>query len=284
MVQGINTQNYSVAQLKELKNAGVQGISDEDIKAAQKREAESAKEIDDNEEVSYSIDDDASKENEAKKEVKTAESKGESLCNILETLIDKSTNKDSELADISKKLSEYELKMSDVMDETVELKSDTADNLNDVKSEAEDITKTIEEKQNEIKQKEAEIKSLQAEIDANPDDKGVEEKQGKIDALQGDITNLKADINSLNKGVSSKSKAEEMVKTAADVKLKLMGKSMDSVKGDLTDALNKATNSNEYADVTIEKGIEATETKPKDFINKGKNAKKKKRKVLLEML
>ena len=85
MVQGINVKNYSVEQLKELKNAGMQGISDDDIKAAEKQEAEAAKDAKASDEanVSYTITDDAGKTNEAKQEVDTAKEYGANLKTIL---------------------------------------------------------------------------------------------------------------------------------------------------------------------------------------------------------
>ena len=58
MVSGINFGNYSVAQLKELKNNGIQ-VPDEAIKAAETKEAEASK-TDDNTEVKYEVADDAS--------------------------------------------------------------------------------------------------------------------------------------------------------------------------------------------------------------------------------
>ena len=273
MVQGINTQNYSVAQLKELKNAGVQGISDDDIKAAEKREAEEVKESDDNAEVSYAVEDDASKENEAANEVKAAEDSGKTLCNILETLIDKCGSQEEDLEKVQTELSKYELKMGNVIKQENKLESETSDKLEEVEDDAEKISQAIKDKQNEIKQKEDEITALQAEIDSNPEDEGVEKKQSKIDSLQGDVDNLNAEISVLKNDGTAESKAEDMVKVAANVKLQLLGKTMDDVKGNLTDAVNKATNASEYADVTIEKGIEATESKPGDFISKTKGAK-----------
>ena len=75
MVSGINFNNYSVEQLKELKQAGVQGISDKDIKAAEEREANAAKESDEAQ-VSYEIKEDASEVNEAQQEVETAKEYG----------------------------------------------------------------------------------------------------------------------------------------------------------------------------------------------------------------
>ena len=69
MVSGINYGNYSASQLKELKNNGVQ-VPDEAIKTAEKKEATAINKTDDNQEVKYEIADDASKTNEAQKEVK----------------------------------------------------------------------------------------------------------------------------------------------------------------------------------------------------------------------
>ena len=128
MVQsvGITKQNYSVEQLKELKNAGVQGISDDDIKAAEKREAENAK-ASDEKNISYKIKDDASEVNEAQKEVEDAQKGGKNLRSILDDLIKKDQVKNDEMKQLQETISKYEVKMQDLYSISTENEEEATD-------------------------------------------------------------------------------------------------------------------------------------------------------------
>ena len=274
MVQGINVKNYSVEQLKELKNAGMQGISDDDIKAAEKQEAEAAKDAKASDEanVSYTITDDAGKTNEAKQEVDTAKEYGANLKTILQNLIPKTDTKNEEMAKLSEELAQYEVQMSDIFGEEQELKEDTTEELNDIQDSAETKQAEAEEKQAEIAEKEEEIKqetevatelAAEAESAETPEEaKEIQDKiddsQGKIDTTQAEVDDLKAEIQTAVKDIQTvEAKAAAKIQEAAAVKAQLLGKSMEDVKNLAEASLNDAVNANEYADVTIEQGTEA---------------------------
>jgi len=266
MVQGLNWNNYSPNQIIEMKNNGIEVPDEVYEKAEAALSEQDAQEVtsqgDDAAEVSYTIADDAAEVNEAEQEVAAAEEYGANLKDILGTLIGKCFIKDAEMAKLTEQLDEYTLQMEDVMSQTSELTEETEAELETVKAEAEDAAAKIEEKQAEVEEKTDEIENLQVEAEAKSvegDVDAADAADAKIEDLEQDIEDLNAEISTLGDDVDVKAQAEEMVKLAANVKLQLLGKTMDDVKNDLEGALNDATNANEYADVTIEKGIEATE-------------------------
>ena len=108
MVSGINYGNYSASQLKELKNNGVQ-VPDEPIKTAEKKEATAINKTDDNQEVKYEIADDASKTNEAQKEVETAKEYGANLKTILETLMKKDEGFIADMATLQGEIDKFQV-------------------------------------------------------------------------------------------------------------------------------------------------------------------------------
>ena len=133
MVSGINFGNYSVAQLKELKNNGIQ-VPDEAIKAAETKEAEASK-TDDNAEVKYEIADDTSETNEAQKEVETAKEYGANLKTILETLMKKDEGFIADMATLQGEIDKYKTQTEEATKQ-----------IDDISTEAQKEVDTTQEK------------------------------------------------------------------------------------------------------------------------------------------
>ena len=140
MVSGINYGNYSASQLKELQNNGVQ-VPDEAIKTAEKKEATAINKTDDNQEVKYEIADDASKTNEAQKEVETAKEYGANLKTILETLMKKDEGFITDMATLQGEIDKFQ----------VETES-TNQELTDVNAEVEKTTTKAEKEAKTVQQ------------------------------------------------------------------------------------------------------------------------------------
>lgn len=263
MVQGINAKNYSVEQLKELKNAGVQGISDADIKAAEKREAEAADaKASDEAKVSYKIKDEASETNEAKQEVQTAQEYGTNLRGILEKLNEKCTTKNGEMQKLSQEMDKYIVKMEDLSAVAGDVQEEATQKLSKIETEAQKMQAEIDAKKEEA---EAQVKIIEDE-----DAKGDGADEGKVTAAQDSIESLSAEMDSIAdemKALETKSAAK--IKKAAAMKATLLGESMMDVKDKAQATLKDAINANEYADVTIEKGTEASSITDEDKAKDG---------------
>ncbi len=254
MVQGLNWNNYSASQIVELKQNGVNVPDDVYNEAQEKMSKEVNQTSDDATAVSYTITDDAGEINEAEQEVATAQEYGANLKTILGNLISKCTGQNQELGKVQEDLDKYTLQMEDVMSQTVVITEETTEKLEDIQEETEATANEIAQKQDEIEAKTEELEGI-TNADAN---EVSEEDAAKAENLQAEIEDLGGDVKELKSEFDAKSTAENMVKVAANVKLQLMGKTMEDVKNDMQDALNKATNATEYADVTIEKGMEAS--------------------------
>ncbi len=263
MVQGINFKNYSVEQLKELKNAGVKGISDADIKAAEEREAQAADDkASDEAKVSYKIKDEASETNEAQQEVKTAQEYGTNLKGILEKLNEKCTTKNGEMQKLSQEMDKYIVKMEDLSAVAGEVEEEATQKLSKIETEAQKMQAEIDAKKEEA---EAQVKIIEDE-----DAKGEGADEGKITAAQDSIESLSGDIDSIAEGMKAlETKSAAKIKKAAAMKAALLGESMMDVKDKAQATLKDAINANEYADVTIEKGTEASSITDRDKAKEG---------------
>lgn len=249
MVSGINFGNYSVAQLKELKNNGIQ-VPDEAIKAAETKEAEASK-TDDNAEVKYEIADDASKTNEAQKEVETAKEYGANLKTILETLIKKDEGFIADMATLQGEIDKYKTQTEEATKQINDISTEIQKDIDTTQEKAKTIEEQIAEKQKEYEAKMKELETLQQK--ENP----TEEEQTKMQTLQTDIETLKDGIKSLSENGEKIADKTEETTQSAQAKAEALGTTLETVKNDAEAAANKAINSNEYADVTIEKGTEA---------------------------
>ncbi len=251
MVSGINYSNYSVAQLKELKNNGVQ-VPDEAIKAAETKEAEQASKTDDNKEVKYEITDDASKTNEAQKEVEAAKEYGANLKTILETLMKKDEGFINDMATLQGEIDKYKTQTEETAQQIDDISTEAQKEVDTTQEKAKTVEEQIQEKQKEYDEKMKELETLQQK--ENP----TEEDQAKIQTLQTDIQTLKDDIKSLSQNGEKVAKEVKVTTQEAQAKAEALGTTLEAIKNDAQEAANKATDANEYADVTIEKGTEAS--------------------------
>ena len=251
MVSGINYNNYSVAQLKELKNNGVQ-VPDEAIKAAETKEAEQASKTDDNKEVKYEITDDASKTNEAQKEVEAAKEYGANLKTILETLMKKDEGFINDMATLQGEIDKYKTQTEETAQQIDDISTEAQKEVDTTQEKAKTVEEQIQEKQKEYDEKMKELETLQQK--ENP----TEEDQAKIQTLQTDIQTLKDDIKSLSQNGEKVAKEVKVTTQEAQAKAEALGTTLEAIKNDAQEAANKATDANEYADVTIEKGTEAS--------------------------
>lgn len=249
MVSGINFGNYSVAQLKELKNNNIQ-VPDEAIKAAETKEAEASK-TDDNAEVKYEVADDASKTNEAQKEVETAKEYGANLKTILETLMKKDEGFIADMATLQGEIDKYKTQTEEATKQINDISTEIQKDIDTTQEKAKTIEEQIAEKQKEYEAKMKELETLQQK--ENP----TEEEQTKMQTLQTDIETLKDGIKSLSENGEKIADKTEETTQSAQAKAEALGTTLETVKNDAEAAANKAINSNEYADVTIEKGTEA---------------------------
>lgn len=249
MVSGINFGNYSVAQLKELKNNGIQ-VPDEAIKAAETKEAEASK-TDDNAEVKYEIADDTSETNEAQKEVETAKEYGANLKTILETLMKKDDGFIGDMATLQGEIDKYKTQTEESTKQINDISTEIQKDIDTTQEKAKTIEEQIAEKQKEYEAKMKELETLQQK--ENP----TEEEQAKMQTLQTDIEALKGDIKSLSENGEKVADEAEVTTQSAQAKAEALGTTLETIKNDAEAAANKATNANEYADVTIEKGTEA---------------------------
>lgn len=249
MVSGINFGNYSVAQLKELKNNGIQ-VPDEAIKAAETKEAEASK-TDDNAEVKYEIADDASKTNEAQKEVETAKEYGANLKTILETLMKKDDGFIGDMATLQGEIDKYKTQTEESTKQINDISTEIQKDIDTTQEKAKTIEEQIAEKQKEYEAKMKELETIQQK--ENP----TEEEQTKMQTLQTDLETLKDGIKSLSQTGEKIAKGADVKIQSAQSKAEALGTTLEAIKNDAETAASKATNANEYADVTIEKGTEA---------------------------
>lgn len=246
MVAGINVNNYSAAQLQELKNAGMSSITDADIKAAQEREAQaSADKASDESQMQYTISDDAGEVNEAEQEVKTAEEYGANLKTILGNLISKCSDKNSEMAKLDAEMQQFVVTMEDLGMQAQVLESETEQQVKEAEAKVDEKVKDIEEKKAELDEQVAVAKTSTDEVDVN-------RAAEKAEALGTEITQGSADLDKLQAQIKSQ------IQQTAVAKATLLGNSMEDVKNMAESNANEAINANEYADVTIDKGMEAS--------------------------
>lgn len=264
MVQGINLKNYSVEQLKELKQAGVEGISDNDIKVAEQKEAEEAK-ASDEAQISYQITEDASEVNEAEQEVDSAKENGVKLKGILETLMEKCSTKNNEMSQLQEEMNAF-------ME-----KSETAGNqlgaiATLIDQAVNSANQKVEQKQAEVEDKQAEIENKQKEAEEivnKTNTEGVtEDEQAKVETLNSEIESEGINVSSLLGQMQSIQNDTKSLTVSNETKAKFLGSTLEDIKNSMTEYSNKAINTREYADVAIEQGTEAVN------INDKKTAKK----------
>ena len=263
MVSGINYGNYSASQLKELKNNGVQ-VPDEAIKTAEKKEATAINKTDDNQEVKYEIADDASKTNEAQKEVETAKEYGANLKTILETLMKKDEGFITDMATLQGEIDKFQVETESTNKELTDVNAEVEKTTTKAENEAKTVQQQIEEKQKEYETKMKELETLQQKEDSS------EEDQAKMQKLQGEIQTLHNNMYELATEGDSIAEDSKVTLEQAQAKAESVGRTMEGVKMEAEAAASKATDANEYAEVTIEKGTEASNiTSKKEAKNAG---------------
>ncbi len=259
MVSGINVNNYTAAQLLELQKAGMQ-ISDDDIKAALERETQAKNDKESDEaNMSYTITDDAGKVNEAEQEVKTAAEYGANLKTILQTLIPKCQTKNDEMAKLQEEMNQFVVTMEDLGTQAETVEGEATTQIADAEASVQAKMEEFEQKQKELEEYQNTIKELEDKEELTEGEQAtLNDTTEKADALKTEIADLQGDT----KDYAAKIQAQ--IKETAITKATLLGKSMEDVKNEAQQSLNDAVNANEYADVTIDKGMEAANITEKD--------------------
>ena len=262
MVQGIDNNKINNTQSTKISNDN----SGNKYKAISQKVINGPSVSSDESEVNYKITIDAGKENEAQKEVEEATKNGKKLVVIIQDLIPKCKEKNTNMETIKKELANYEVGMQDYIDASMELENDTKTQLKNCSEEANAKAKEAEQTQKEIETKSKFVNDVSNNSEASESDiQKAKENQDDIDALGVKYAQI---FDEMNK--SNNYKNDEIIKMAND-KANLMGKSMEDVKGMLESNINDAINANEYANVTIEKGLEATKLieKPEEALKAG---------------
>lgn len=255
MVQGINVNNYSVAQLKEMKNAGFQGITDDDIKAAEKKEAEVAKndKASDEAQVDYTIKDDAGEVNEAEQEVKTASEYGANLKTILANLIPKCQAKNDEMAALNAEMEQFVVKMEDLGVQAQDVSAEAQAKVDETQAKVDAEVEKAEAKQEELEAQTEIVENVANNENATEADKAkAEDAADNVEKLSTEVTDANSKIEDMQ------NKTKELIQQTAVTKATLLGKSMEDVKNLAESKANDAKNANEYADVITDKGMEAS--------------------------
>lgn len=231
--------------MQELKDAGMQ-ITDADIQAAKEREAQaSADKASDESQMQYTISDDAGEVNEAEQEVKTAEEYGANLKTILSNLISKCSDKNSEMAKLDEEMQKFVVTMEDLGIQAQTLESET-------KQQVKEAEVKVAEQVEDIEEKKAELEEQVEVAKTSTDETEVNEAIENAEVLGAEITQSSADLDKLQ------AEMKAQIQQTAVAKATLLGKSMEDVKNMAQSNANEAINTSEYADVTIDKGMEAS--------------------------
>ena len=251
MVQGINNSNVNKTQATQSSNTETNGY-----KIINKKITNNTSESSDEKAVKYTITDSASKENEAKKEVEDAKNGGQNLKEIAKNLATKCKEKNTNMEAIKQELAKYEVEMKDYINANMEIEDETESQLKSCSEQANAEAKKAEQVQKEIETKSKTVSDVYNNSEATESDiKNAEENQSEIDALGVEYAKM---IQKMDKFDNCTSK--EIQKIAND-KAEAMGKSIKDIAGMLETNINDAINANEYADVAIEKGLEAAKLK-----------------------
>lgn len=270
MVSGINFSNYTVDQLKELKANGV-NVPDKAITEAQTKatkEADEAKKSDEAQ-VSYDIADDASKTNEAKAEVEAAAEYGANLKTILSNLISKCDTKNSEMAELQSSIDEFKTQAETTGNQLDAISTMVEQAVAKATQKIETIETEFEAKRTELAEKEKAMAELQQKQSLT------NEEQTKLTSLENEVATLASGLETLNQQIHETKNDTKSSTVNAEVKAQALGTTLENIKNAMTDASNKAINANEYADVTIEKGTEASNITSKSDAKKAGFTKRK---------
>ena len=152
---------------------------------------------------------------------------------------------------LSQEMDKYIVKMEDLSAVAGDVQEEATQKLSKIETEAQKMQAEIDAKKEEA---EAQVKIIEDE-----DAKGDDADEGKVTAAQDSIESLSGEIDSIAEGMKAlETKSAAKIKKAAAMKAALLGESMMDVKDKAQATLKDAINANEYADVTIEKGTEAS--------------------------
>lgn len=239
MVQGLNWNNYSPAQIVELKNQGIEvpdNVYEKAYAALSQADSNEIKaESNDNANVSYTIENTADEKNEAKELRAQLESEGKDLKEIVRTFTDKSTETTTQIAETMKEVESFISYISKNEAQAQALE----DAAND---ETKVVIEIVEETETQIDNKADELDFLNEKIEEGT---ATEDEQTQAETLSGDIKNISGEASEL---ISKK------VATADSFgsKLTTVNSNLKDVANKTGKALNNAKDAIELADETQE--------------------------------
>lgn len=211
---------------------------------------------DDSKDVEYKITSDYGKENEAQKEVEQAKKDNKKLQEILKNLVSTCETKDKDMNTISKKLEELGAQIDKTTDENGKTITTAKSKISQDKENATKLSEEITQKQKTIQSNKTKIELAQIRA-KNGDSSYLEEAQNLKEenaSLGESISDLKSQLNTHNENISN------IVETSQK-ELTENGQSVKEIANSASEYLKSAGDASEYADVTIEKGYEASSLK-----------------------
>lgn len=221
---------------------------------------------DDSKDVEYKITSDYGKENEAQKEVEQAKKDNKKLQEILKNLVSTCETKDKDMDTISKKLEELGAQIDKTTDENGKTITTAKSKISQDKENATKLSEEITQKQKTIQSNKTKIELAQIRA-KNGDSSYLEEAQNLKEenaSLGESISDLKSQLNTHNENISN------IVETSQK-ELTENGQSVKEIANSASEYLKSAGDASEYADVTIEKGYEASSLKLDKWKDNGFN-------------
>ena len=260
MVQNL-ANNFFLNKTRETaKSSEAQNVQDEAKVANQSEltkgdlEAVNA-ESNDEATVSYEIKDDASEVNEAQQEVENAEKYGATLKDILTTLMNTCDVKNLEMADFEKDLNSFMPTIEADTAEVADIAEDVQEAVKDAESKVKEAVAEAEEKAAQIEENNDKIEELSASEEVT------EAEAAEIQDLEAENTQLNGEIKAAKADAKSIAEKAEVTVDEGETEIAEVNDELQGIQEHVEVALNSAVNANEYADVTIEKGKEASDIK-----------------------
>lgn len=211
---------------------------------------------DDSKDVEYEIASDYGKENEAQKEVEQAKKDNKKLQEILKNLVSTCETKDEDMDTISKKLEELGAQIDKTTDENGKTITTAKSKISQDKENATKLSEEITQKQKTIKSNKTKIELAQIRA-KHGDSSYLEEAQNLKEenaSLGESVSDLKSQLNTHNENISN------IIETSQK-ELTEKGQSVKEIAESASEYLKSAGDATEYADITIEKGYEASSLK-----------------------
>ncbi|MBQ3311204.1 hypothetical protein IJG72_03920 [bacterium] len=251
MVQSLNWNNFSNSQIVEMKNSGIEVPQDIYEKAQTAMSQEVNGVSNDQQKVSYSVNDYSGEANEAKEMVDELKADGTKLKNIVRALTEKC---DSFTEELSGLLEEVNNNISYVSVNTTTL-NELSQNINAQQAEIESATKETEEK---IAEKQNEFDSIYTKIN---DGTATEEDQQKAETLGQEITDISKDGN-------AKIASKESLVQQTNTKIVNINSDIANVAQTVGKAINKVNDGMEFVNETREQ-VHKLRNKNKGFMGFG---------------